>query len=118
MMNIRLKFFLIIICLLFIFFLIRKVGKKKFELRFCLPWIFITGILIIITVFENLLIPVKDFFGFETLSNMIFLIGFLSITMLVLSLTTKLSLLNSKVIELTQELAILKKEKNNEKSNK
>lgn len=117
-MNIRLKIFLIIICLLFIIFLIRKVGKKKFELRFCLPWIFITGVLILITLFDNILIPIKDFFGFETLSNMIFLIGFLSLTMLVLSLTTKLSVLNSKVIELTQELAILKKEKSNEKNTK
>lgn len=118
MMNYRLKIFLIILCLFFIIFLIRKVGKKKFELRFCLPWIFITLALIVITIFDNCLIPIKDFFGFEKLSNMIFLIGFLSITLLVLSLTTKLSLMSSKVIELTQELAILKKEHENDKSNK
>ena len=118
MINIRLKIFLIIICLLFIVFLIRKVGRKKFELKFCLPWIFVTLCLIMITIFDNLLIPIKDFFGFEKLSNMIFLMGFGALTLLVLSLSTKLSLLNSKVIELTQELAILKKEKSNEKTNK
>lgn len=117
-MNIRLKIFLIVICLLFIIFLIKKVGKKKIELRFCLPWMFISLFLIVITIFDDILFPIKDFFGFEKLSNMIFLMGFACLGLLVFSLTSKLSLLNAKVIELTQELAILKKEKTNEKSNK
>lgn len=117
-MNIRLKIFLIVICLLFIAFLIRKVGKKKIELRFCLPWMLISMFLMLITIFDKALIPIKNFFGFEELSNMIFLVGFGCLILIVLSLTTKLSLLNSRVIDLTQELAILKKEKSNEKSNK
>ena len=49
---------------------------------------------------------------------MVFLLGFLSLALIVLSLTSKISLLNAKVIELTQELAILKKEQNNEKNHK
>ena len=108
-MNIRLKISLVIICLLFIAFLVKKVGKKKIELRYCLPWMLTAVLLILITIFNDLLLPIKDFFGFETLSNMIFLIGFICLGSLVLSLTSKLSLVNAKVIELTQEIAILKK---------
>ena len=114
-MSIR---FIIILCILFIFFLISKVGKKKMELRLCLPWMFISFILILATVFNQALLPIKDFLGFEELSNMVFLLGFLSLALIVLSLTSKISLLNAKVIELTQELAILKKEQNNEKNHK
>ncbi len=91
-------------------FIYRKIEKGELQLKYSFPWYIIIILLILLTIFDNVLIPIRDFLGFQEVSNMIFLIGFLGIAMLVFSLNVKFSILNSKVIRLTQENAILKKE--------
>lgn len=116
-MQLKLKIFLIILCLIFDLIVYKKVIDKRLQMKYCISWFITTFILIFITVFDRLLIPIRNFFGFETSSNMIFLIGFIMLTLLIFNQNIKISENNNKIIKLTQELAILKKEKSNEKNN-
>lgn len=109
-MNLKLKLFMICLCLLFLLFVYKKVEKGNLQLKYSFPWYAIVIILIIISIFDTILIPIRNFFGFETVSNMILVIGFATLAMLTFSLTTKVSELQSKNTKLTQELALLKKE--------
>ena len=118
MMNINLKIFLITICILFIFHVYVKLIKKELDFKNALAWISIILMLMILCIFDTILIPLKDVLGFEVVSNMVFLIGFILISLIVLSQSIKLNKQQAKIVKLTQELAILKKDNKNEKSNK
>lgn len=118
-MGIRLKVFLFILCFLFDINLYFKVMKKKLDFKLGLSWFLVTIGLMLSIIFDNALMIFKDFLGFEKLSNMIFLIGFVCLGLLVLSLSMKVSLQSEKIIKLTQEVALLKKkEEKNDKVNK
>lgn len=91
-------------------FIYNKVTKGNLQLKYSFPWYIILVCLIIVTIFDSILYPIRDFFGFETVSNMIFVFGFMIISMLVFSLNLKTSELQNKNTKLTQELALLKKE--------
>ncbi len=118
-MQLKLKLFLIIICLIFDLFIYRKVEKGKLQLRYSLVWYLVSLLLMLFTIFDNILNPIKDFLGFETTSNMIFLLGFFLLSLIVFSVYIKLSEQNIRITKLTQELALLKKEiYSNEKSDK
>ena len=109
-MNLKLKIFLIIVCLVFDFFVYDKIVKNKLQLKYSLIWLLGSLILIFVTIFDNLLIPIKTFLGFETISNMIFLIGFFLLTTIIFLMSLKMSEHSLKITKLTQEIAILKKE--------
>jgi len=113
-MSIRLKIFLIVLCILFDINLYSKVLKKKLDFKLGLSWFFVTIGLILAAAFDNVLVLFKDLLGFEILSNMIFLIGFGCLSLITLSLCMKVSVQNEKIVKLTQEVALLKKEKNDE----
>ena len=118
-MQLKLKFFLIIICLIFDLFVYKKVEKGNLQLKYSFMWYVLSFILIFVTIFDGILNPLKLFLGFETISNMVFLMGFFLLTLITFSINLKLSEQNVKIIKLTQEVALLKKEiKKNDKSNK
>ena len=117
-MDYKLKIFLIIVCLLFIVYLYRKVVTKKMEFKSAFSFFCVIVFLMLICLFDKLLIPVRDFLGFEVLSNMLFFIGFVCIGLIILSFGIKISIQEQKIMKLAQEIAILKKENNNEKDNK
>ncbi|HBA37965.1 MAG TPA: hypothetical protein DCY94_04520 [Firmicutes bacterium] len=117
-MTIKLKLFMICMCLIFALFIYRKVEKGNLQLRYSLAWYTIIFALMVVTVFDSLLVPLRNFFGFETISNMVFLVGFMILAMLIFSLNIKLSELHSKMVKLTQEIAILKKESTSHEEHK
>ena len=116
-MSIKLKLFLIIICLIFDIFMYSKITDGKLQLKYSLVWYLLSLILILVTLFDNILIPIKYFLGFETTSMMVFLIGFFLLAALVFSLNLKISEQSKKITRLTQEIALLKKGAENENSN-
>ena len=118
-MNLRLKIFMLVVCFLLIIGIYRNISKKKIDFKYALHWFIAIIFLMLLCLFDNLLIPIKDFFGFEVLSNMIFFIGFMCLSLIILSLSMKLSSQSEKITKLTQEISILKKEvKNDKKVNK
>ena len=117
-MNINLKIFLITKCILLIINVYLKVLKKDLDFKNAFAWMTIILLLMILCIFDNILVPIKNLFGFELVSNMIFFMGFIFISLLLLSLSIKVNKQNEKITKLTQELAIIKKDSKNEKSNK
>ena len=117
-MQLKLKFFLIIMCLLFDMFVYKKIEKGKLQLGQSFVWFILSFLLIFVTVFDGILEPLKNFLGFETISNMLFLVGFFVLTLIVFSINIKLSEQNMKIIKLTQEVALLKKEKSSNATKK
>lgn len=117
-MNLKLKLFMICICLIFMIYIYKKIEKGEFQLKYSLAWYAVILILIFVTIFDKILIPIRDFFGFETTSNMIFLLGFTAMAMLLFSLNLRISELLSKNTVLTQEVALLKKEIDKDGKNK
>lgn len=109
-MTLKLKLFMICACLIFMLFIYKKVEKGNLQLRYSFAWYLILFGLIFASIFDGILIPIRDFFGFETISNMVFLLGFMILAMLIFSLNVKISELQAKNTKLTQELALLKKE--------
>lgn len=118
MLSINLKISLIVLCVIFDIFIYNKVINNKADYKTFISCIFLSTLLIIVTIFDNILIPIRDFLGFEATSNMVFLVGFIFVIITLLTLTLKINEQQNKIIKLTQELAILKKEKSNEKNNK
>ncbi len=114
-MSIKLKIVLVVLCLIFDICLYQRMLNKKIDYKLGLAWIFVTFGLILSTIFDKLLMKLAYLLGFEILSNMIFLLGFICLSIIILSLCTKVSIQNEKITKLTQELALLKKEQNNEK---
>lgn len=117
-MSINLKIFIVIVCIFFMLYIYLKVLNKKLDYKSALVFIPMLLVLMILCIFDKLLIPLKDLLGFEVTSNMIFFLGFVFVSILLLSLSINQFKQNQKIVKLTQELAILKKDSKNEKINK
>ena len=97
-----LKIFLVISIFIFILHVFNNVKKNKLSVRNCIVWL------------ENLKY-LANLLGIETVSNFIFFLGFIFLIFVVFDLTRIVSTQNKKIITLTQELGILKKEIENDK---
>ncbi len=108
-MQISLKLVLIVITLIYIFFILKSIKKKKLQMSFSLFWI-ITGILLIIALaIPNLVENISKMLGFEVPANMIFCLTIFVSFYLIFSLTVALSKENKKNTLLIQEVSLLKK---------
>ena len=99
-----------IVLLIFLLYVLRNVQKKKLSVRNSIIWL-VMGIAVIICFYQ---IPnlrkIADFIGVETVSNLLFFMGFIFLIFVCFDITKIISSQNKKIITLTQELALLKKE--------
>ena len=107
-MSPSLKIFLFLFLLIQLFLILKTIKIKKMTIRYGSFWIFIIVLLGVAIVFPNIFITLSNFFGFETTSNMIFLIGFFFLFYLIFILTISLSKQHSVIKILVQEVSILK----------
>lgn len=114
-MNVTLKIFLIIFLLFVMFILIKTLKRKRMSIRYVIVWLFILIILFIFTIFPSILMSVANFFGFEAASNMVFLLGYFLLFYLVFNQTIEISKQKKEIVQLIQELSILKKDINDGK---
>ncbi len=90
--------------LLLIFELIRR---KKLEERYTLLWIIVGITFFTISVKTSLLTQLANLLGIMIPANALFLLGLVFIIVLMLSLTVIISSLSGKVTRLTQKVSIL-----------
>lgn len=107
-MGLSLKLFLFLILLLQLFLILHTIKSKKMSMRYGSFWIFILVLMSIAVIFPNLFITISNFFGFETASNMIFLVGFFFLFYIIFILTISLSKQQTVIKILIQEISILK----------
>ena len=103
-MSLTLRIFLIILLLIFMALIIYVINHKKISMRYASLWLLMLLILILVTIFPNLIIALSNFLGFETTSNMVFLLGFFVLAYIIFLLTIYLSDQQNKIKNLVQEL--------------
>ena len=109
-MNIILRIVLIVCCLLFFAFVIVNVSRKRLLLRYSLLWLVLAVIVLILAIFPNLIMGLSAAMGFATPSNFVFALALFFLLAIALSQTVALSSQSRKILNLTQELALAKKD--------
>lgn len=108
-MGLSLKHAMIIILLIYLFFILKSVKRKKMRIGYLIFWS-ITGLLMIISLLvPNLIENISRFLGFEVPINMVFSIAIFIILYLIFDLTMLISRENYRSTMLIQEISILKK---------
>ena len=111
-----LKIFIVAFILIFLFYVVKNVEDNKLNIQNALIWMVMSiGIIISTFQIENLE-KLSKLIGAKTLSNIIFFLGFIFLIYVCFNITKIISTQNKKIINLTQELAILRKEIENEKN--
>lgn len=108
-MSTNLVIFLLIACLSFLLIVYRYVIKRKLLLQYALLWILFSIALLIAIFFPSLIIEISMFVGVEVTSNMVFLVGFLILLFITFILTSIVSYQKLQIVNLAQEISILKK---------
>ena len=110
-MSIALRLMLILVSILTTLFMIRKIRQSKLQIEYAIFWVVFAVLLIILSIFPQIVYWCADITGITSPANFIF-VFVIFLLMLKLFLTTvELSQLEYKIKELTQEIAIEKKER-------
>lgn len=107
-MSIKLKIILIFIMILFLIYIFSVIKRNKISTKNALIWVIADIIVIFCILFLKQLLVIANFIGIKTVSNMMFFLGFIFLLILCFKQSAQLSIQNKKIINLTQELGILK----------
>lgn len=108
-MGLHLKIFLLICLVAVLIFMIRSIKNKKLVLQYSLSWLFLIVGLAIVILFPGILNVISGIIGIAVPVNTIFFLGFLFALLIIFNLTSAVSKMSVEITRLTQELAILKK---------
>ena len=104
-----LNIWLTLTVIIFIVYILRLVAKKVVELRNVISWLILCLLSLPVIWFPNLIGAISLFLGIQTLSNFIFLLIFL-----IFSLTRTVSKQSVQIKKLSQTIALLRSENENE----
>ena len=116
-MSLKLKLVLIIIMLGFILYICRSISKNKISIKHSFIWLMVSFFTILSIVFVDFIFDIANLLGIEKASNMLFFLAIVFLAVICFSLSCQLSFSNSKILKLTQEISILKKDIKKVKSN-
>ena len=108
-MNNILQIFLIICLILFFIIIINFIAKKRLNLKYSLVWLLADIVMLIVTIFPQIVDIVGSFIGIASPVNTIFLFGGMFIILIVLTLTFIVSHMNNRIYSMTQSIALLEK---------
>ena len=109
-MTAILRIGLILISIMSFFVIVRKIRKSKIRIEDGLFWVVFAIILIIFAIFPRIIYFISDLVGAKSPANIVYLIiiGMLLIKLFFMSI--QMSLLENKVVNLAQEMALKEKE--------
>ena len=110
-MSIVLRAGLIIVSLLTLIFITRKVRKSQIRLEDSLFWVIVAIVLLVISIFPEIIFGLSRFAEVESPSNLVFLCFIFILLILGFNLSVRTSQTDTKLKELTQQLAIEKFER-------
>ena len=109
-MSFKLKLLIVLGIILFNLVLAILIKKDKLPMKYALIWIISSFVVFLIPVFPRFFTYVSNKLGFQALSSML-IVMFIGILMLItLFLTIIVSSQNKKIIRLTQDISLEKKE--------
>lgn len=108
-MQLSLRIALIVITLIYLFFVLRAIKRKKLQISLSIFWI-LTGVILMISIaIPNFINKISRWLGFELTTNMIFCVTIFIAFYLIFNLMISISDLKRKNVKLIQELSLLKK---------
>lgn len=109
-MNIKTQIFVTSVVLLAMLMLVNMIRKKRLELKYSLLW-FVLGMgVLILGCFPSITARLAKIFGIGQPINLLFFAGFCFSLMIIFSLTVAISKMSIQVKRLIQELGLLRKE--------
>lgn len=110
-MTLVFRLILIAASLFTTYYILKRIRQSKLQIEYAIFWLVFSGILVIFSLFPELIALFTRMMGMQLPVNFIFLF-FIFVLMLKLFLTTiELSALENKVKDLTQEIALMEKER-------
>lgn len=118
-MTLALRIILIVVSLLTLVFITRSVRNSKVKLEDAVLWFCFVGLLLVVSVFPGVFYWLASVTGVQTTSNFVFLFFIFILLVLCFRSSMRISQADTKIKELTQQLAIEKFERYcNDKENK
>lgn len=110
-MSLVLRIGLIVVSFLTLVFITRKVRNAQIKLEDSVFWFCVAGILLIFSIFPQIFFVISDLAGIISPANLVFLLFIFILLILGFNLSVHLSQTDTRLKELTQQLAIEKFER-------
>lgn len=110
-MSLVLRIGLIVVSVITLIFITRKVRNAQVKLEDSIFWFCVAGLLLILSIFPQVFFVISDFAGIISPANLVFLLFIFILLILGFNLSVHLSQTDTKLKELTQQLAIEKFER-------
>ena len=109
-MTVILRCVLIVVSILLTFFVLKKIRQSKVKIEDSIFWVMFALMMVVFSIFPGLADILSDFVGTYSTSNFIFMFVIFILLVKVFFLSLKISQLESRVMELIQQLALDRKE--------
>lgn len=106
-MNNTLRMFLIISVCIYLIIIIQFLKRKKLNLKYTLLWLFSAFVMLMVTIFPQIINFLAKIVGIVSPVNLVFVVEGMFVLIILLSLTVIVSHLTNRVYRLTQTVAIL-----------
>ena len=107
----RVQIFAIVGSALLFFFVLELVRRRRLGEPYAILWLVASAVLLVLSVWDDLLASLADLVGIQTPANALFVVGFGFVLVLLLSFSSVLSRLSRENKLLAQEVARLSEER-------
>lgn len=108
------RILLIVASLLTTYYILKRIRQAKLQIEYAIFWIIFAGILVVFSFFPWLVNLLTRMIGMELPVNFIFLFFIFVLMVKLFFMTIELSTLENKVKDLTQEIALAEKKRQDE----
>lgn len=108
-MGLILRLILIVASLITTLYILRRIRHAKLQIEYAIFWLLFAGMLLIISIFPNLMIQLTRAVGMQSPINCVFLVVIFTLMIKLFMQTIEHSQLEDKLKQLTQRLAIEEK---------
>lgn len=105
-MSITLRIILIIVSVFTFLYVMRRINKSQMQITDSIYWILFSVVLVILSIFPQIVDLIKDLLGIASAVNCIFLVIIFLLIMKIFGMSIKVSQLENKIVGLTQRYAI------------
>lgn len=109
------RLYFIIIALLPIIYIIHEVRKKRFSIKESFWWMVASFLMLILAIFPYSIDFLANKFGVEYAPSLLFVFCIIFLILMIFRNSKRISEQQIKIIELAQQIAILKEEQNEER---
>lgn len=103
--------FAIVLAVLFIIFILNLVRKNKLDEKYSILWLFFAFIVLIVSIFPSTIVKLSEVFDVYYPPALLLLFAIITVAAYIVHITLVITKQNKTIIKLTQELALLKSEK-------